>query len=93
MTQQKSMGQNDQYKCEVCGASFRTEAELKEHNRNLHPQTEGTPKEEPNPMRRYANSATEAALFGRKDSPGTGLRQGVGGRAQCPGSWIKKSCT
>jgi len=29
-----------QYKCSYCGRAFNTEAELKEHNRMMHPQQE-----------------------------------------------------
>ena len=31
------MAQN-QYKCEVCGATFNSEAELEQHNRTMHSQ-------------------------------------------------------
>ena len=31
------MAQN-QYKCEVCGATLESKAELEEHNRKMHPQ-------------------------------------------------------
>lgn len=34
---EKMMAQN-QYKCEACGATFNTEAELEEHKRTMHAQ-------------------------------------------------------
>jgi hypothetical protein len=52
MTKDRPASQDGQYKCEACGASFRTEAELKEHNRKIHPQPQGTPKEQSSPTRR-----------------------------------------
>lgn len=48
MAQDKKQGQGNrpqtgQYRCEACGQTFNSEAELKEHNRVMHPEKTGQP--------------------------------------------------